>query len=181
MKYAFVGALFAAAAPALSAAQPNAEACYSVSQITTKTIAASPSTVLESVAKLVSANESCACEVVKAAIISTEADKELVAQILDTAITSAPLKISEMIPCAQAVAPDASEEINKVAAKHNYSAKGIDYSAKATGVGIPVDPLNTPGGVPGTPGGGVGGGPSGGDGPVGITGVVTTPPNASKP
>jgi len=108
MKYALVGAVFALSAPFSLAAD---SACTSVSSETSAAIAKSPNKVLEIVSKLVSANESCACEVVKSAIITTEASKDLVGQIVATAVKAAPAKSSLVSTCALAIAPDAQAQI----------------------------------------------------------------------
>jgi len=133
MKFALVGALLAVAAPVASAAD-----CYAVSKLAAKEISAKPKHVLTIVSQQIAANSGCACEIVKAAIVSTEADKKLVAQIVEQAIEAAPKKVSLITTCALAVAPDAHAEVMEVSAKYakgageGYSAKG-GYSPKGGG------------------------------------------------
>ncbi len=142
LKFALVGALLAVAAPVASAAD-----CYAVSKSVAKEIAAKPKHVLTIVSEQIAANEACACEIVKAAIVVTEADKTLVAQIVEQAIEAAPKKVSLITTCALAVAPDAHAEVMEVSAKYakgagegysakgGHSAKGSDYSSKGGGNG----------------------------------------------
>jgi len=111
IKFALVGALLAVAAPVASAD------CYKVSKQASKEITAQPEQVLSIVAKQIAANKGCACEIVKAAIVATEANKKQVAQIVEQAIALVPKKASLLTTCALAVAPDAHVEVMKVAAK----------------------------------------------------------------
>ena len=124
-KFALVGALLAVAAPVASATD-----CYTVSKTAAKEIAAKPKNVLAIVSKQVAVNEACTCEIVKSAIVITEADKKLVAQIVEQAMSAAPKKISLITTCALAVAPDAHVEVLEVASKYTKS-KGESYSAKS--------------------------------------------------
>ncbi|WP_143185182.1 MULTISPECIES: hypothetical protein [Rubritalea] len=126
LKFALVGVLFAAA-PLAGASESN---CNEVVKITNSAIAQSPDKVLDVVAKLVTKHKDCSCEVVKAAIIATEADKELVGKIVEVAVKAAPEQLSLISTCALVVAPDAQAEIVSVVSKHSQSAGG-DYSAKA--------------------------------------------------
>lgn len=185
MKYALVGVVFAMAAPFSVAAD---DVCISTSKETTAAIAKSPSKVLEIVERLVSSNEGCSCEVVKAAIIATEANKDLVAQIVETAAKAAPDKLSIITTCALAVAPDAQSEIVAVASKLEASAGDGGYSAKGGKVVAlqpalkKADPRDFPGvGVVGPESGSSGGAPLL---PLGLPpvngGFATTPPNSSR-
>ena len=122
MKYAIVGALFAAAAPFAVAAERSAadvKKCSAVYQSASKAIAKDPAKVLELVSKLVAANESCAAEVVKAAIVTTKANGELVGQIVETAATVAPKQLSQIAAAAMAVAVDSRVQIGTVVNKIN--------------------------------------------------------------
>jgi len=53
----------------------------------------------------------CICEVVKASIIGSEANKQLVSAIVETSILAAPNSLDNVVNCALAIAPDASNEI----------------------------------------------------------------------
>ncbi|MFP6881869.1 MAG: hypothetical protein VCA34_13015 [Roseibacillus sp.] len=103
-----------AAAPAALAEESN---CNNVSETVIKLVTARPDNVLAIVERQTSANPTCSCEVVKAAIVATEADVKLVSQIVATAIEAAPDKMSIITSCAIAVAPDALPEIKAVLAK----------------------------------------------------------------
>lgn len=123
IKFALVGALLA------TIPVSAAEDCYAISKLVAKKIAAQPKNVLSIVSEQITANESCACEIVKAAIVTTEADKKLVAQIVEQAIEAVPTKVSLITTCALAVAPDAHAEVMEVAAKYSKGS-GEGDSAK---------------------------------------------------
>jgi len=124
LKFAFVGALLAVAIPIASGAD-----CYAISKAVAKEISEKPKSVLDIVNKKISANQACTCEIVKAAIVNTEADKKLVAQIVEQAILAAPKKVALITTCALAVAPDAHVEVMKVSAKYTKG-QGEGSSAK---------------------------------------------------
>jgi len=58
---------------------------------------------------------SCLCEVVKASIVGSEANKGLVKSIVETAIVAAPDQLDAIVNCSIAIAPDAATEIASVA------------------------------------------------------------------
>ena len=187
MKYALFGAVLALITPSY-AATPD---CYKVSATVKKAVMENPEKVLELVAAQVAQNESCACEIVKAAIVASDADKKLVADIVSSAITAALEKVRIIGQCAVAVAPDALAQVQAVVTKFGanagdgYSAKG--YSAKGgakdgagDGVQPPVssNPLDFPGSGPeGPTPGGPGGFPLF---PPGIQPPVVTPPSSTS-
>ncbi|WP_435895972.1 hypothetical protein [Oceaniferula spumae] len=182
MKYALFGAALALVTPSYAAA-PD---CYKVSTAVKKAVAANPENVLELVATQVAQNESCACEIVKAAIVASDADKKLVANIVSAAITSAPSKVRIIGQCAVAVAPDALAEVQAVVTKMDanagdgYSAKGGAKDAKGVVVPPPVasNPLDFPGrGPEGPTPGGPGGFPLF---PPGLQPPVVTPPSSTN-
>lgn len=114
MKTTFRFALVAAALGMLPAATMAEVDCLKVSVSVKHAVAAKPATVLEIVEKEVSANPDCACEVVKAAIQASKADKKTIAAIVETAATSAPDKMRLISQCAVAVAPEALAEVQSV-------------------------------------------------------------------
>ena len=126
IKYALFGAVLASITPAFA----DAPDCNKVSVAVKKAVAAQPDKVLELVAAQVGQNESCACEVVKAAIVASDADKALVANIVNAAITAAPSKLRIIGQCAVAVAPDALAEVQAVVTKMSSNAGDSGYSAK---------------------------------------------------
>ncbi|MBK1854062.1 hypothetical protein JO972_03790 [Verrucomicrobiaceae bacterium 5K15] len=182
MKYALFGAVLALVTPAHAAA-PD---CYKVSTAVKKAVAANPENVLELVATQVAQNESCACEIVKAAIVASDADKKLVADIVSAAVTSAPEKVRIIGQCAVAVAPDALAEVQAVVTKFGanagdgYSAKGGSAKGGKEVVVPPVasNPLDFPGSGPeGPTPGGPGGFPLF---PPGLQPPVVTPPSSTS-
>jgi len=186
IKYALFGAILASVTPAF-AETPD---CYKISTAVKKAVAAHPEKILELVAAQVAQNESCACEIVKAAIVTSDADKQLVASIVETAITAAPSKVRIIGQCAVAVAPDALAEVQAVVTK--YGAVSGDSSADAKGgekgdakggkevVPPPVaqNPLDFPGyGPTGPTPGGPGGFPLF---PPGLQPPTLTPPTSTN-
>jgi hypothetical protein len=126
IKYALFGAVLASVTPAFA----DTPDCYKVSTAVKKAVAAQPDKVLELVAAQVAQNESCACEVVKAAIVASDANKALVANIVNAAVTAAPSRVRIIGQCAVAVAPDALAEVQAVVTKMSSNAGDSGYSAK---------------------------------------------------
>lgn len=125
LKFALTAVLLTAA-PLASA---DAVDCVNLSKSVKAAVVADSDKVLEIVAASISANESCACEIVKAAIIGSDADVKLVAQIVDTAILEAPAQVRMIGQCAIATAPEAISSIQAVVEKYD-AAGGEGYSAK---------------------------------------------------
>lgn len=123
--------------------------CNKVSESVTKLVTAKPDNVLAIVERQTGANPTCACEVVKAAIVATEANGKLVSQIVATAIEAAPDKMSVITSCAIAVAPDALPQIKAVLAKldpKTLANKGNDPVGTGSDVRNPLDgPFLLPG------------------------------------
>ncbi len=71
--------------------------------------------VLKTVRTYAQRYPSCLCEVVKASIIGSEANKSLVKNIVETAIVAAPDQLDAIVNCSIAIAPDAATEIAEVA------------------------------------------------------------------
>ncbi len=122
MKKSLLLTLLTAVSTAVTFAADEAKECSPVSATVTAEVAANPSTVLSIVSNQVAANPTCACEIVKAAITASKADKDLVGQIVFTAVTAAPTEATTIAECAVAVAPEASETI-KAALRSAYSDK----------------------------------------------------------
>ena len=125
-----------------------------------KQIEADADNILKIVEQQTAAHASCSCEIVKSAILTAEADKKLVGQIVATAIEAAPEQMNLVTSCAVAVAPDALAEIKAVLSKLNPKAlakKGNDPAAgaKDTKEVIASDkvknPLDGPYLIPGLP------------------------------
>ena len=109
-----------------------------------------PEKVLEVVAFHVGQHETCACEIVKAAIIASDADVALVVEIVETAIEVAPGKFRIIGQCAIAVAPDALAEVQTITSKYGaVSANSGAPRGDMTGmVHIPAGQYPGPNGVP---------------------------------
>lgn len=164
LKFALVAAALAAA-PAVMAAD-KAPNCKNIQTVVEKALKADNSKVLEVVEAQASANAGCACEVVKAAIIATEADKALVRQIVEVAVVAAPNEMRLIAQCAVAVAPDAVSEVqgvlasfdpqsgeSTVSSKGGLSKGGLEKGGGVEPIGVP-NPLDgplTPGGAGGDP------------------------------
>lgn len=125
LNYLAIAALFAASPVAMA----EESSCFDRSVAVTKMVTAAPDNVLEIVAREVAATPGCSCEIVKAAIVATEADRDLVAQIVATSIEAAPEKMRIIAQCAVAVAPDALPNVMKILATLDPN-KGDSYSDK---------------------------------------------------
>jgi hypothetical protein len=122
MKKSLLLTLLAVATASVSFAAEEAKECTSLSATVTAEVTAKPSDVLAIVNAQISANPTCACEIVKAAVLAAKADKDLVGQIVFTAVTAAPTEGTTVAECAVAVAPEASENV-KSALRSAYSDK----------------------------------------------------------
>jgi hypothetical protein len=113
-------------------------------------IAADQSATLQIVEKEVAANPQCACEVVKAAIQGSKADAALVANIVQTAATTAPEHMRLISQCAVAVAPDALPNVQAVMAKFDPNSGKPGSSAKSAKAGTVAQPTSNPLDFPGS-------------------------------
>ena len=81
------------------------DTCSDVANDVSTAVSKDPSKVLMIVEDALVINESCACEIVKAAIVAANADKPLIEQITQTAISVAPKMAAIITECANAVVP----------------------------------------------------------------------------
>lgn len=150
-------------------AQPD---CLKLSAAVKQAVSADQSAILKIVQTEVTANPGCACEVVKSAIEASNASRELIASIVETAVMAAPEHMALIAQCAIAVASDALSDVQAVLAKLDPNRGETGYSAKGNpkgGVVTPPtsdlgNPLDFPGQSVGQPPVGVGvtpGGPGG--------------------
>lgn len=95
-------ALLSVAASTLASSPPN---CDKIAQDVRESVTKEPSKVLMIVEDALVISESCACEIVKAAITASKADKPMVKQIVQTAIAVAPKMSPVIIECANSVSP----------------------------------------------------------------------------
>ena len=110
--------------------------CETVGASVKKDVAKTPSKVLVIVDEAISKNESCACEIVKAAIEAADAKKDgaLVREIVVTAVNSAQGMAATIAECAVAVSPSSAAEIksglSEVFEGATGGAKSTYYSSK---------------------------------------------------
>lgn len=91
-----------------SAAQVSAQsACDNIASDVASAIQKDPSKTLMIVEDALVINESCACEIIKAAIQASQADSALVNQIVQTGIAVAPKMSGVIMDCASALSPSA--------------------------------------------------------------------------
>lgn len=90
-----------------SLAEPSSS-CEDISKDVTAAIQKDPAKVLMIVEDALVINETCACEIIKAAILASKADASLVNQIVQTGISVAPKMSGVIADCATAVAPGAN-------------------------------------------------------------------------
>lgn len=92
-----------------------------------------PAKVLEVVSSEVSANPGCSCEIVKAAIKTSEADVKEVVAIVEAAIHAAPEQMRIVSQCAIATMPESITEVQALLAKldPNSGDAGV-YSSKSS-------------------------------------------------
>jgi len=104
--------------------------CESVTMSVAHRIKVDTSEVLSIIDSEVSANPSCACEIVKEAIDASGADIALVADITEVAITAAPESMRMISQCAIAAMPEALSAIQAVLAKLDPNRGDSSHSAK---------------------------------------------------
>jgi len=139
MKKSLLVTLLTVATSAMGFAADVVADCGSVGAQVTQEVTAKPENVLAIVSEKISANPSCACEVVKAAIEAVKADKELVGQIVFTAVVAGPTEATSIAECAVAVAPEASENI-KAALRSAVSDKNPVSYGKNPGKDVVAPP-----------------------------------------
>ena len=117
------------------ASAPN---CSDIQRAVKKYVEDHPERVLEVVALQIGHHPTCACEVVKAAIVASEANTALVVEIVEAAIEVAPSRFRIIGQCAIAVAPDALSEVQTIVNKYGavsgdsgLGAKGDEISEKS--------------------------------------------------
>lgn len=146
MKNLFSSCILSVAFLATANAVPEGSLCKRVAVDVAKSVDDDPAKVLLITSAKISENPGCACDVVKVSIRRTSASPELVAAIVEAAGRAAPDQLTTIVNCAFAAAPDASAQI--IAA-----AQAIDPNVQFPDITQgPGNPLDAPGGAPGTPG-----------------------------
>jgi hypothetical protein len=146
MKTSFTFALLTLLSAGVSFAEtPAAVDCAKISTSIKAEVAENQSLVLQIVDRAVRENPSCACEIVKASIVASNADHKLIASIVEVVATAAPDQMRIAAQCAVAVAPDALEDVQAVLAKLDpATGNGAADSAKGGVDKQPVAADKTP-------------------------------------
>lgn len=90
-----------------------------------------PSKILEIVETELAANQSCACEVVKAALTAADADPDLTAQVVEVAATTVPESLRLISQCAIAAVPESLASVQAVMARLDPGSGESGYSSKS--------------------------------------------------
>ena len=126
LSMAGVAALVTMALGQVSRAADKEQDCGTESKKVSKAVTASPEDVLKIVAKEVQEAPTCVCEIVKAAITASKADKSLVVDIVTTASEMLPDETPTIIACAINASPESARAI----ADKFGSGKGVVSSGK---------------------------------------------------
>ncbi len=115
---------------------PNEKAkeadCSSLGLSVQQRVKLTPANVLEIVEAEITANASCACEIVKAALTTMKADPALTGQIVEVAATAAPESMRLISQCAIATVPEALGEVQAVLAKLDPNSGDGESSSKSS-------------------------------------------------
>jgi len=90
---------------ATSKAKAQTGSCADISKDVASAVEKDPAKVLMIVEDALVINESCACEIIKAAILASKADGSMVNQIVQTGISVAPKMSGIIMDCATAASP----------------------------------------------------------------------------
>ena len=143
-------ALGGAVSSAFAGAPSN---CDKIAQDVRESVTKQPSKVLMIVEDALVINESCACEIIKAAITAANADTPMVKKIVETAVAVAPKMTPIIVECSNAVAPGAvtAEDAPVVANRTGKGAKNVQpgpiQPATDTGVDYSYGAFNSLRGV----------------------------------
>ena len=102
--------------------------CDKIAQDVRESVTKEPTKVLMIVEDALVINETCACEIVKAAITASNADQPMIKQIVQTAVAVAPKMSPVIIECANAVSPgavDGGDQTQTVSQKSGKDAKRV--------------------------------------------------------
>ncbi|RYD21212.1 MAG: hypothetical protein EOP88_12160 [Verrucomicrobiaceae bacterium] len=127
-----------------SATSTASEKCPDIALAVTARINQDSSALLEIVQAETAANPSCACEIVKAAIQTTDGDVTKVLAIVETAGTTAPEHLRLISQCAIAAAPEALAEVQALLAKLDPGSGESGKSAKGAKAAVDAAELKTP-------------------------------------
>ncbi len=85
--------------------------CDDITRDVAAAVSKEPGKVLMIIEDALVINESCACEIIKAAITAANADATLVSQIVQTGISVAPKMAGVITDCAAAISPSAAASV----------------------------------------------------------------------
>ncbi|MGB2402042.1 MAG: hypothetical protein ACPIA7_01395 [Akkermansiaceae bacterium] len=159
------------------AEQTNADL---VAETVKQSVSAQPGKVVEIVSSQLAQHDAAACEIIKAAIVASNADKNLVAEIVQAATKVAPEKVGIVSQCAVAVAPDAIAEVQTILTKF-AAAGGGGLEVLAAPPFAPINTLTTPTNPLDFPGQGSVGPTPGGPGGFPLFPPGLQPPTVSNP
>jgi hypothetical protein len=89
-----------------TSAKAQSSSCQGIADDVTAAVSKEPGKVLMIVEDALVINESCACEIIKAAILASQADATLVNQIVQTAISVSPKQSGIIMDCATSISPN---------------------------------------------------------------------------
>ena len=135
---ACLGALFFLLLADAGAGVAAIDDCAAVGRKVKSAVEKEPTTVLVIVEDALTAHPDCACEIVKGAILGSEADNDLVKEIVITAVTTAETKAAEIAECAVAAAPDAAKAVKAGLEQALGEVVGLD-GEEGPFVGAPVN------------------------------------------
>lgn len=105
--------------------------CETIALSVTQRIKADESRILEIVSLEVAANPQCACEIVKSAITTSDADVQEVVAIVETAIHAAPDSMRIISQCALAASPESITGVQELLSKLDPNAGDAGSSSKS--------------------------------------------------
>ena len=122
--------------------------CDKISADVREAVSKDPAKVLMIVEDALVINETCACEIIKAAIVASNADEATVIQIVQTALAVAPKMAAVIAECATAAAPAAGPAIAALGAGGEGTTV-VAESPTGGGKGVvasvsPVAPVDVP-------------------------------------
>lgn len=117
--------------------QAQSSGCDDISKDVAAAIQKDPSKTLMIVEDALVINEGCACEIIKAAILSSQADSGLVNQIVQTGISVAPKMSGVIMDCATAVSPGSVTDVSATLASYDPTDSGKNPSKNP----LPVEPV----------------------------------------
>lgn len=132
----------------MTTALSSAADCDDIGSKVKASIEKAPETLLVVVDKMVSKNEACACEIVKAAIEASRADKKLVRDIVVTAVSAANGMAATIAECALAAAPEAATEIRAGLSEVFEGAESGGKNVMENGKNVVVDESDDFGAAP---------------------------------